>query len=108
MKSTRSLSFRSASRCENALKERCRCRCLGKLHGVKRLAPDATREDYAALPFTDPHFVDLDARQKGQMLIPGTTPKQRPRDKRAPVAVKLRSGETVLVRPPLRDSEKPC
>lgn len=37
-----------AQRCENALEDRCECRCGGKLHGAKR-------GSVTSLPFNDPH-----------------------------------------------------
>jgi len=44
----RALTYQQASRCENAEKPVCRCRCGGKFHGSKR-------GKVTALPFDDPH-----------------------------------------------------
>ena len=46
------LSVGQASACENATTPRCRCRCGGLLHGVKRGIP-VTR-----LPPDDPHHAE--------------------------------------------------
>jgi len=50
----KSLSMRSALRCETATGKRCRCRCGGALHGSLRAKTEAEIE---ALPADDPHHV---------------------------------------------------
>lgn len=47
----RKLSAKQASACENAIHDRCRCRCSGTLHGAKRV------ERLSELPTNDPHYI---------------------------------------------------
>jgi hypothetical protein len=51
------LNPRTALRCEQAITERCRCRCNGVLHGARRVG---SREALATLDEADPHFVHPD------------------------------------------------
>ena len=49
---TRRISLRQAQLCETACGPRCKCRCGGIFHGMKRSSEDAFFE---ALPADDPH-----------------------------------------------------
>lgn len=57
LKRRRRISERQARNCENALTPRCRCRCGGLLHGIGRIAKNAPRVAYEALPEDDPHYL---------------------------------------------------
>ena len=64
----RRLTEKQASRCENALTPRCRCRCGGSLHGAKRGGEDVpSRAFFEELADDDPHRVrtweELEARK---------------------------------------------
>lgn len=48
----RTLSLRQAQRCETSDHSRCRCRCGGALHGVKRGLDESF---FFSLPEDDPH-----------------------------------------------------
>jgi hypothetical protein len=50
------LSLKQVASCENAVtpRERCRCRCNGEHHGVKRVG-GLDRAAYEGLPEGDPH-----------------------------------------------------
>lgn len=53
----RQLSERQARNCEEARTPRCRCRCGGRLHGVKRGGNNPERTFYEDLPDDDPHHL---------------------------------------------------
>lgn len=56
----KALTFTQAQSCENAVGERCRCRCGGALHGAKRFKKTDSKDNrswYEQLPEEDPHSV---------------------------------------------------
>jgi len=57
---TRALTTRQALTCEGADTLRCRCRCGGTYHGVKR---SAMGEYFEQLPENDPHHTPERSRQ---------------------------------------------
>ena len=61
-KKPRALSARAAWNCEQALEERCCCRCGGKLHGAKR----------AFVSRNDPHATAFYCPTCGQSLTDST------------------------------------
>lgn len=70
----RSLSFRQISDCEHARTNRCRCRCGGKLHGIKRGDGETFFE---ALPVDDPHFLPTEEERKTRKRTKTRERKQR-------------------------------
>lgn len=54
----RALTAYQAVQCEQALEERCRCRCGGALHGAKRAGLRYDPEPYYLLPDSDPHHAE--------------------------------------------------
>jgi hypothetical protein len=71
----RPLTIQQARECENALpsddkkawRGRCRCRCMGKLHGANRIKAGVVRSAYADLPVKDPHHVPLSKAYKRKL-----------------------------------------
>ncbi len=55
---TRALTAYQAVQCEQALEDRCRCRCAGALHGAKRAGLRFDPEAYYLLPDEDPHHAE--------------------------------------------------
>lgn len=105
MSKERALSLRAAQRCENAIGPRCRCRCEGKLHGAVRLAKDAPREEYAALPEDDPHKVSATpTKRERKEQQPSLFPMP---DTQASAAldVPLIGGGRISIRPPQTERE---
>jgi hypothetical protein len=54
VKPKRALSARSAWNCEQALEDRCRCRCGGRLHGAKRQPGQVAMDDPHSAAFYCP------------------------------------------------------
>lgn len=62
----RSLTAYQAVQCEQALEDRCRCRCGGAYHGAKRPGLSFDPEAYYLLPDDDPHHAE--PSEKGWQL----------------------------------------
>lgn len=54
----RALTAYQAVQCEQALEDRCRCRCGGALHGARRPGLRFDPEGYYLLPDDDPHHAE--------------------------------------------------
>jgi hypothetical protein len=52
----RPITYREARQCEQGGSKWCLCRCKGDKHGARRAV---TREEFQALPASDPHKVSL-------------------------------------------------
>ena len=57
----KALSLRQVSNCEHAREKRCKCRCGGALHGIKR---GDGEEFFTCLPENDPHYIVSKAVKK--------------------------------------------
>lgn len=55
----RAMRYDLARRCEEGIGTRCYCRCRGEKHGARRVDFARNPLGLAALPDSDPHFVDL-------------------------------------------------
>lgn len=56
----KALSFSQVATCEKATKPRCRCRCEGAAHGIRR---SGLPEFFEQLPEDDPHRIPERSRQ---------------------------------------------
>lgn len=76
---TRSLTAYQAVQCEQALEDRCRCRCGGLYHGAKRPGLRFDPEAYYLLPVEDPHHAEPGEKgwQLGFLELDGTTIAER-------------------------------
>lgn len=61
----RAVSQEHVSACETATSpaSQCRCRCGGRCHGRRLVAPGAGREAFEALPAADPHHLQTAAER---------------------------------------------